>query len=57
MILMWANTFRAPLEGVGGGGPENRDFFDNEMATIEATAIWAQKTEWRTAFVYCFIRR
>jgi hypothetical protein len=35
MILMGANPFRGPLEGVG---PENRDFFRPEMATSEANA-------------------
>jgi hypothetical protein len=29
---------RGPLEGVG---PENRDFLGPEMATSEASAIWA----------------
>ncbi len=29
MILMWANPFRGPLEGVG---PENRDFLGPENA-------------------------
>ncbi len=37
---MRANPFREPLEGVG---PENRDFLGPEMATSEASAIWAQK--------------
>ena len=40
IILMWANQFRGPLEKVG---PENREFFGPEMATSEASAIWAQK--------------
>jgi hypothetical protein len=34
MILMQANSFQGPLEGEGP-----------EMATIEATAIWAQKVD------------
>ncbi len=41
MILLWENPFRGPLEGVG---PENRDFFGPEIATSEASAIWAQKS-------------
>jgi hypothetical protein len=41
MIFMRENPFRGPLEGVG---PENRDFFGPEMATSEASAIWAQKS-------------
>ncbi len=35
MILMRANPFRGPLEGVG---PENRDFLGPEMATSEVTS-------------------
>jgi hypothetical protein len=31
---------KVPLEGVG---PENWDFLGPEMATSEASAIWAQK--------------
>jgi hypothetical protein len=41
MSLMRENPFRGSLEGVG---PENRDFFDPEMATREASAIWAQQS-------------
>jgi hypothetical protein len=39
MILMRANIFRGPLEGVG---LENRAFFGPEMAASEASAILAQ---------------
>jgi hypothetical protein len=39
MILVRENPFRGPLEGVG---PENRDFWGPEMATSEASAIWAE---------------
>jgi hypothetical protein len=38
MILMRANPFRGPEEGVG---PENRDFFGPLNGTSEASAIWA----------------
>ncbi len=36
MILMGANPFRGPLEGVD---PENQDFLGPEMATSEASTI------------------
>ncbi len=36
IILMRANPFRGPLEGVG---PENRDFLGPEMTTSEVSAI------------------
>ncbi len=42
MILLGANLFRGPLEGVGS---ENRAFLGPEMAMSEASAIWAQKGE------------
>jgi hypothetical protein len=42
MSLMWANLFREPLEGVGS---ETRAFSGPEMATSEASAIWAQKSK------------
>jgi hypothetical protein len=38
--LMWANPFRGPLEKVC---LENREFLGPELATSEASAIWAQK--------------
>ncbi len=41
MSLMRENPFREPLKGAG---PENRDFFVPEMATSEASAIWAPKS-------------
>jgi hypothetical protein len=34
MILMWAKPLQGPLEGVGP-----------EMATTEASVIWAQKSQ------------
>jgi hypothetical protein len=40
MILMRANPFRGPLEGVA---PENQDFLGPEKETSEASAIWVQK--------------
>jgi hypothetical protein len=40
MILMGTNPFLGPLEVLD---PENRDFLCPEMATSEASAIWAQK--------------
>ncbi len=44
MILMKANPFQGPLEGVG---PELNieTFLGSEMATSKASAIWAQKVE------------
>jgi hypothetical protein len=41
MVLMRATSLRGALEGVG---PENQDFLGPEMATSEASAIWAQKS-------------
>ncbi len=40
LVLRCATSLRGALEGVG---PENRDFLGPEMATSEASAIWAQK--------------
>jgi hypothetical protein len=40
MVLMRATSLQRALEGVG---PENQDFLGPEMATSEASAIWAQK--------------
>ncbi len=40
MILKGANPLLGPLEGVDR---ENQVFFGPEMATSEASAIWAQK--------------
>ncbi len=42
MILLGANPFREPLEGVGA---ENRDFLGPDMATRETSVIRAQKIE------------
>ncbi len=43
MIFMWATFILRALERVG---PENQDFFCGpEMATSEASALWAQKVE------------
>ncbi len=41
MISCGQHPLQWPLEGVG---PENRDFLGPEMATTEASAIWAQKS-------------
>ncbi len=41
MVLRRATSLLVALEGVG---PENRDFLGPEMATSEASAIWAQKS-------------
>jgi hypothetical protein len=41
MILMRENPFRGPFEGVGPLKIET--FVDPEMATSEASAIWAKK--------------
>jgi hypothetical protein len=38
MNLIRADPFRGPWEGAGS---ENRDIFGPEMATSEASAIWA----------------
>jgi hypothetical protein len=42
MLLMRANPLLRPLEGVG---PEIKTFLGPEMATSEASVIWAQKAE------------
>ncbi len=49
MILMRENPFRGPLEGVG---PENRDFFGPEMATSEASAVWALESRVSVFSIY-----
>jgi hypothetical protein len=41
MVLSRATSLRGDLEGEG---PGNRDFLGPEMATSEASAIWAQKS-------------
>ncbi len=50
MVLMRADPLQGGLKGVG---PGNRDFLGPEMATREASAIWAQKS--RTLGKACFI--
>ncbi len=39
---MRANPLQGPLEAMGA---ENQDFFGPETATIEESALWAQKVE------------
>ncbi len=40
LVLGSQDSLRGALEGLG---PGNRDLFGPEMATSEASAIWAQK--------------
>ncbi len=51
MVLRSATSLRGALEGVG---PENRDFLGPEMATSEASAIWAQKSRDKSGLTYVY---
>ncbi len=46
LLLRRATSLRGALEGVG---PENQDFLGPEMATSEASAIWATQYHVRPA--------
>jgi hypothetical protein len=49
MILMLATSITRAI-GKGGGEAENETVVGHEMATSEASAIWAQKSRVKTRY-------